>query len=69
MNKLDQTTLDSIVQKAVKHKNIHGAVFHVASADNAINLISAGGNFTPNSRYYIASINKLMLSALTLRLC
>ncbi|MBU0507225.1 beta-lactamase family protein [bacterium] len=68
-HRLSQATLDQIVSAAVAKKHIYGAVFHVSSHDHHINLISASGNIKENSRYYIASVNKLFVSALVLRLC
>lgn len=69
MNKLNQAALDKIVAKAGSNKNVHGSVFHIESEDKSISLTSASGNFTPGSQYYIASINKLIISFIILRLC
>ena len=66
---LDQSTLDQIVKVAAHKKYIYGAVFNVSSGDGHINLVSAAGNIQADSQYYIASINKLFVSALILRLC
>ncbi len=68
MNNLSQSKLDKIVQKTVSNKLIHGAVFHVEPLDNSAALTSASGNISPEGLYYIASINKLFISAITLRL-
>ncbi len=69
MNKLNQETLDKIVAKTTTNKYIHGYVFHIESSDKSISLFSASGNISPESQYYIASINKLIISFITLRLC
>lgn len=61
--------LDKIVAKTAANKNIHGSVFHIESRDKSISLFSATGNMFPESQYYIASINKLIISFITLRLC
>ncbi|MGV3657476.1 MAG: serine hydrolase domain-containing protein [Chitinophagaceae bacterium] len=66
--KLNQPTLDKIVAQTASKKNIHGVVLHVKSADNSINLASAVGNLQTDSPFYIASINKMMITALTLQL-
>ena len=68
MNRLSQPTLDRIVGQTVSNKHIHGAVFQVAFPDQPLALTSAAGNIPANGFYYIASINKLFLSAITLRL-
>jgi len=60
--------LEHIVQSASRQRHIYGALFHVSSGDDRLNLISASGDFQEDSRYYIASINKLFISALILRL-
>ena len=39
------------------------------SADGITVLASAAGNMQPDTPFYIASINKLFLSAITLRQC
>jgi D-alanyl-D-alanine carboxypeptidase len=64
-----QTRLDKIVQKTAANRMIHGVVFHVQSEDKSIDLVSSAGNLSPDIPYYIASINKLMISAIVLRLC
>ncbi len=60
--------LERIVENASRQRHIYGAVFHISSGDDRLRLISASGDFQEESRYYIASINKLFVSALILRL-
>ncbi len=67
-NKFDQNTLNLLVNDLGKKKNIFGAVFHVSSDDHNLDLISACGEMTVDSQYYIASINKLFVSAIILKL-
>ena len=67
-DKLDQSLLDQIVRATNEKKNIFGAVFYVSSEDKSIDLLSASGNFEPDRPYYIASINKLFISAILLKL-
>lgn len=67
-NKLDIYILDSIVNNVIKKKYIYSAVFYVSSSDNSIDLISSTGNMKDNSQYYIASINKLFVSSIILKL-
>ena len=64
---LNQSSLDQIVQGTIK-KNIFGAVFYISSEDNSIDLISTAGNIASENPYYIASINKLFISSILLRL-
>lgn len=68
MSTLSQDALDRIVSSLSKHRMIHGAVFHVESEDRSLRLFSAAGNLRPESPYYIASINKLVISFITLRM-
>lgn len=67
-NIIDQSTLNQIVADVTKKKHIYGAVFHLSSKDKNIDIISAAGNFEEDSQYYIASINKLFVSSIILRL-
>ena len=69
MEHLNQENINKIVAKTTANKNFHGAVFHIESTDKALSLISASGNISIESQYYIASINKLIISFITLRLC
>lgn len=69
MIQLNQERFDKIVAKTASNKNIHGSVFHIESCDKSLSLFSASGNITHESQYYIASINKLIISFITLRLC
>jgi len=60
--------LDQIVNNTIEKKYIYGAVFYISSDDLSIDLISASGNIKKDSQYYIASINKLFVSAVILQL-
>jgi CubicO group peptidase (beta-lactamase class C family) len=65
---MDKLVLDQIIEKFTNKKHIYGAVFYVSSGDNSIDLVSASGEMTEETQYYIASINKLFVSAIILRL-
>jgi len=62
------SALDRIVSEITTKKYIYGAVFYVSSDDESIDVISAAGDIREDSQYYIASINKLFVSAVVLRL-
>jgi D-alanyl-D-alanine carboxypeptidase len=66
--KLNKSNLDELLKNVITKKYIYGAVFYVSSDDNSIDLISASGNIKEESQYYIASINKLFISAIILKL-
>lgn len=56
-----------IIEKLSRHPLVFGAVFSV-SKDNETDFSYAVGNMKTDTAYYIASINKFMISALALRL-
>lgn len=60
--------LSQIVEKAASKKYIHGAVFHISTGDGAQSWSAASGNLKEDSAYYVASINKLIISSVILRL-
>lgn len=64
-----KSVFDKIVNGVTAKKHIYGAVFYVSSGDGGIDLISSSGEMKEDTRYYIASINKLFVSAIVLRLC
>jgi CubicO group peptidase (beta-lactamase class C family) len=68
-NKSEEDVLEQIVNDVVKKKNIFGAVFYISSEDCKTDVIRAAGNMTVDSQYYIASINKIFISAIILKLC
>jgi D-alanyl-D-alanine carboxypeptidase len=68
IEKLNKSILNQIVTNIIEKKYIYGAVFFVSSGDNSIELISASGNIKEDSHYYIASINKLFISSIILKL-
>jgi D-alanyl-D-alanine carboxypeptidase len=67
-DKMNKSTLDRIVHDALRKKYIYGVVFYVASDDGSVDLISAAGDIKEDSQYYIASINKIFVSAIILRM-
>ena len=67
-SRLDQSTLDHLVAGVTTKKNIFGAVFHVTSETRDLDLVSAAGEMSANDPYYIASINKIFVSAVILNL-
>lgn len=60
--------MDQIVRNATSKKHIYGAVFHISSGDNKKYWYGASGNLNVDSSYYIASINKLVISSIVLKL-
>lgn len=68
MRTFDEAKLKRITEEVLKKKYIHGAVFHITSGDGKQNMSFAAGNMKTDSPYYIASINKLFISAVILKM-
>lgn len=68
MKNVDYDKLNKIVNKAMTKKYIQGAVFTISRGDEINAWSGAAGNLSTDSKYYIASINKLVISAIVLRL-
>jgi D-alanyl-D-alanine carboxypeptidase len=67
-NKLNTKEIDQWVEKIINNKNVFGAIVHVENEDRSFVHTSAAGNLKPDSRYFIASVTKLYVSAVMLRL-
>jgi D-alanyl-D-alanine carboxypeptidase len=63
---LTQEMLDQIVQATIKKKYIHGFVMHVRRDERM--FTSAGGNLQVSSRFFAASVTKLFVTAVLLKL-
>lgn len=68
MKTISHDKLDQIIKKVTMKKHIYGAVFNVSTGDDSLIWQGASGNIKENSRYYIASINKLVVSSIVLKL-
>lgn len=68
MNENQKKRIQQIIDKAISKKYVKGAVFSIASKANKETHSFCSDNLKSDSKYYIASINKLVLSALTLQL-
>jgi len=65
---MSKLILDQLVSDVVAKKYIYGTVFYISSDDKSIDLIAAAGDIKEDSQYYIASINKLFVSSIILKL-
>lgn len=63
-----QATLQNTVNRLVNKQKVKGAVFRLENRTGTIVHSAAGGNLQADTPFYIASINKLLLSAIALRL-
>ena len=68
INTLDQSFLDELWSPAVSKKNIIGAVICVESGDGTVSLLSEAGNLSADQPYFIASVTKLYVTAVLLKL-
>lgn len=60
--------LNSLLRSTLQKKHIYSAVFHVESGDGNFSWKSAAGEMQKDSRYFIASVTKLYVTALIMRL-
>ena len=67
-NKLNQDKFYEIAQKMLKNKHVYGAVLCVENTDSTISYIGGMGDIKENSRYFIASVTKLYITAIMLML-
>ncbi len=65
---MQQQDLDRLLRRTVGNADIAGAVLYVGSGDGGTDLVASAGEIRHDSRYYIASINKLFMSSLILDL-
>ncbi len=68
MKTFNNDKLDNIIKSTIKNKYIYGAVLNVTNGDNSQSWCGAAGNIEAGSSYYIASINKLVISSIVLKL-
>jgi D-alanyl-D-alanine carboxypeptidase len=66
--KLSETQLQDAVNKMVDNKRIFSAVMCVENSDRSISFSAAAGNMQKESRYFIASVTKLYVTAVVMRL-
>ena len=57
-----------LVSAAVLKKNIYGTVLCVENGDNTLSFLYGAGNLHTNKKYFIASVTKLYVTAVVLKL-
>lgn len=65
---LNQSILNELLAQAINKKNITGAVLCVEKGDNSFSQVSGAGNIEENDSYFIASVTKLYITAIMLKL-
>ncbi len=64
----ETTLLEHAVSRMVRSRAVHGAILCVESGDGRLGWRGAAGNLQPDQRYFIASVTKLYVTAVVLRL-
>lgn len=65
---ISEEALNNIVSKMVDNKRIFSAVLHVESGDNSFSWTGAAGAMQADGRFFIASVTKLFVTAVVMRL-
>ncbi|KOS69062.1 beta-lactamase [Lysinibacillus contaminans] len=60
--------LNELIAQAIKKRNITGAVLCVEKGDNSFSNVSGAGNIKEEDPYFIASVTKLYITAIMLKL-
>ncbi|WP_260631062.1 serine hydrolase [Bacillus sp. S/N-304-OC-R1] len=68
LTSIDASFVDEIVSTAVTKKNIYGAVLCVENGENSLSYLYGAGNLTADKPYFIASVTKLYVTAVLLKL-
>ena len=65
---LDEALFDRVVRKMVKNRSVFGAILRVENGDGSVSYTGAAGGLNEEDRYFIASVTKLYVTAVILRL-
>lgn len=64
----DAAFLDDTVRRMTRARAVHGAILCVESGDGRLAWRGAAGNLAPDARYFIASVTKMVVTAVVLQL-
>ena len=64
----DDAFLTNTVQRMTRSKAVHGAILCVENGDGRLSWRSAAGNLRADQRYFIASVTKMIVTVVILRL-
>ena len=65
---LDEALFDRVVRKMVNNRSVFGAILRVENGDGSVSYTGAAGGLNEEDRYFIASVTKLYVTAVILRL-
>ncbi len=60
--------LEQTVQRMVRSRAVHGAILCVEDGDGSLSFTGAAGNLKADQRYFIASVTKMYMTVVVLRL-
>ena len=60
--------LEETVRRAARSRPVHGAILRVENGEGSLAWTAAAGNLTPDQQYHIASVTKLYVTVVVLRL-
>jgi CubicO group peptidase (beta-lactamase class C family) len=66
--KLDESFLNHTAQQMINKRNNFGAVLCVEQGDNTFSGVGAAGNIEADDQYFIASVTKLYVTAIVMKL-
>jgi D-alanyl-D-alanine carboxypeptidase len=64
----DTPLLEDAVARMARSRAVHGAILCVESGDGRLSWLGAAGNLKPDQRYFIASVTKMYVTVVVLRL-
>ncbi len=65
---LDPSFLDRTVQRMTRARAVHGAILCVENGERTVSWTGASGNLRPDQPYFIASVTKMCVTVVVLRL-
>lgn len=65
---VDNSFFEQVVEKMIKSRSVFGAVLCVENGDKTISWVGGAGNIKKDDRYFIASVTKMYVTAVILRL-
>ncbi len=68
MKSIEPKLIESIIKQSLSKQHIHGIILQLETSSGDFQFKHAVGNLETDSRYYIASINKFIVSAIILRM-
>jgi len=68
MTKLTSDLVEAQVARMCRSRHVHGAVLAVHHAPSGARFVSASGNLSPENRFFAASVTKLIVTIILMRM-